>query len=220
MPTHLSALGLPPEQLARHIAVDFGVARLGRLLSRMLDVPFIEQRYSRLVIDCNRSLDDPASIAPVSDGVRVPGNQGLDPAAVEARRAEVFAPYHAAITRLIAERSSRGVPTILVALHSFTPVLAGKPRPWDIGVMHERGDTRFARAVLVALQREPGWRIGDNQPYALDSTDFSVPHHAYPAALPYVEIETSHACLAGPTRMRKVARLLAPALLEAVSELS
>jgi predicted N-formylglutamate amidohydrolase len=214
VPQSLTDLGLPQAQLARHIGIDSGIAALGRMLARRLDSPFVAQRYSRLVIDCNRSPEHPASIAPVSDEVVVPGNQGLDAVAKEARRVEVFAPYHRAIARLLAQRASRGLPTVFVALHSFTPILAGKERPWDIGVMYGGGDTRFAQALLAQVQEEPGWRIGDNQPYALDTTDFSVPHHAYDARLPYVEIEVRADRLATPEGRAKVAGLLAGALAE------
>jgi predicted N-formylglutamate amidohydrolase len=205
--------------LARHIAIDSGVAQLGRMLARRLDSPFVAQRYSRLVIDCNRDPAHLASIAPVSDEVAVPGNRDLDPQAKEARRAEIFAPYHRMVARLLSERRARGLPTVFVALHSFTPVLAGKARPWDIGVMHGGGDTRFARHLLELLRTEVGWQIGENQPYAIDTTDFSVPHHAYEARLPYVEIEVRADRLAGPRSRGKVADLLAGGLAEAAERL-
>jgi predicted N-formylglutamate amidohydrolase len=219
VPRRLADLGLPRSELARHIGIDSGVAQLGRMLSRRLDCPFIAQRYSRLVIDCNRRPGHPASIAPVSDEVAVPGNQALGAEAREARRTEVFAPYHRAIGEVLAQRRSRGLPTVFVALHSFTPVLAGKQRPWDIGVMHGGGDTRFALSLLALLRAESRWRIGENQPYALDATDFSVPHHAYDAGLPYVEIEVRADRLATPAGRTKVAGLLAQALAEAAPSL-
>jgi predicted N-formylglutamate amidohydrolase len=219
VPQRLADLGLPKSELVRHIGIDSGVFQLGRMLSRRLDCPFVSQRYSRLVIDCNRSPDHPASIAPVSDEVVVPGNRGLGAQAREARRAEVFAPYHRAIAGVLAQRASRGLPTVFVALHSFTPVLAGKQRPWDIGVMHGGGDTRFARSLLSLLRAESVWRIGENQPYALDTTDFSVPHHAYEAGLPYVEIEVRADRLATRAGRTKIAGLLAQALTEAAMRL-
>lgn len=219
VPRRLGNLGLPQAELDRHIGIDAGIAELGRMLARLLDSPFVAQRYSRLVIDCNRSPDHPASITAVSDDVAVPGNQALGEEAGEARRAEVFAPYHRTVARLLAERARRGQQTVFVALHSFTPVLAGKERPWDIGVMYGGGDTSFARALLTLLRAEPDWRIGDNQPYALDTTDFSVPYHAYEARLPYVEIEVRADRLAGPAGRSKVAGLLAAALTEAATGL-
>ena len=32
----------------------------------------------------------------------------------------------------------RGMPTVLVSLHSFTPVYAGIARPWHIGTLYHR----------------------------------------------------------------------------------
>src|SRR5436189_6173016 len=58
IPRSLNGLGLQnSSDLDRHIAWDIGVANLGVALAAQLDAPFIAQRYSRLVIDCNR---DPA----------------------------------------------------------------------------------------------------------------------------------------------------------------
>ena len=57
IPASLGDLGLPERELTRHIAWDIGVAGMGALLSQALDASFIRQRFSRLVIDCNR---DPA----------------------------------------------------------------------------------------------------------------------------------------------------------------
>lgn len=219
VPQRLAQLGLPPEQLERHIAIDGGVSELGRLLATRCDSPFVEQRYSRLVIDCNRSPQRPDSSAAISDEVPVPGNVGLSAEALAARRTEVFEPYHAAIARVLAERTARRQPTIFVALHSFTPVMAGKARPWQIGVLHGGGDARYAKAVLAELEAERGWVVGDNVPYSLNDIDFTVPHHAFAAGLPYVEIEVRRDELAATQGVKAVAALLERALVAAAAVL-
>ena len=76
-PKALGTLGLGPRELDQHIAWDIGIAGLGRRLAHSLDAPFFMTAYSRLVIDCNRHLNDPTSIPQESDRVRVPGNRGL-----------------------------------------------------------------------------------------------------------------------------------------------
>ncbi len=216
MPQRLDELGLPAEQLDRHIAIDGGISELGRSLARRLDSPFVEQRYSRLVIDCNRSPQRPDSSAAVSDEVAVPGNAGLSVAELAERRTEIFEPYHAAIARILTQRTARGQPTIFVALHSFTPVMAGQARPWEIGVLHGGGDPRYAKAVLAELEARSRWVIGDNVPYSLNDIDFTVPHHAYPGRMPYVEIEVRRDCLEDIQGVRAVAGLLADVLVAAI----
>lgn len=189
VPERLAGLGLDPADLHRHIALDLGVAELGRRLAAALDTPFAAQRYSRLVIDCNRALSDEGSIAVRSDGVIVPGNAALTRAERYARVRAIFQPYHDAIAALLAERDARGCPTIVVSLHSFTPNLSGVERPWQVGVLYGGGDERFAWHVLAALKNEGDLVVGDNQPYQFDDTDFTVPQHAIAAGLAYVELE-------------------------------
>src|SRR5450759_1187858 len=54
IPRILGDLGLPAGELTRHIAWDIGIAGLAEALAQHLDAHLIAQRYSRLVIDCNR----------------------------------------------------------------------------------------------------------------------------------------------------------------------
>lgn len=196
VPAALDGLGVSAAERARHIGWDIGTARLGALLAEALDAPFVAQTYSRLVIDCNRDPDAGDAIPALSDGTAIPANAVLSPADRAARIAAVHAPYHAAISAVIAHRTASGIPPVLVALHSFTPVMAGTARPWHVGVLHDGGDTRFALALLAALQTEPGLIVGDNEPYRMDGTDHSVPRHAYPPRLPYVELEIRQDLLA------------------------
>jgi predicted N-formylglutamate amidohydrolase len=165
------------------------VAGIGRRLAERLDACFIEQRYSRLVVDCNRAPDHAGAVPVESDGTVVPGNVGLGEGERAARMGEIHAPYQAAIGEVLAERDSAGRATILVALHSFTPAMQGVARPWDIGVLYDGGDTGFALRLLDGLRAIEGIVVGDNEPYRMDSTDYSVPFHAYAARRPYAEIE-------------------------------
>jgi len=185
IPSALGTLGLSAADLDRHIAWDIGIAGLATRLSEYLDAALIMQNYSRLVIDCNRPLSAPDSIATLSEDTQIAGNRDLSARAREQRIAEVFQPYHAAIVNALARREA----TVLVALHSFTPVYKGVARPWHAGVLYNR-DPRLAHALLALLQAEPGLVVGDNEPYAVsDATDYSVPVHAEQRGLLHVEIE-------------------------------
>jgi predicted N-formylglutamate amidohydrolase len=217
VPKSLDRMGLADAELARHIAWDIGVADIGRRLAHRLDAVFVHQIYSRLVIDCNRAPASPEAIPPVSDGTTIPRNIGLAPGEIAARVAAVHAPYHAAIAAEIARRDALGQPTVLVALHSFTPAMAGFERPWDIGVLHDGGDAAFALRVLAALVAQPGFVTGDNQPYRMDATDYSVPCHAYPRRLPYVEVEFRQDHLATPGGVALWAERFGAALKAALS---
>jgi predicted N-formylglutamate amidohydrolase len=192
VPAALGNLGLPQEELDRHIGIDIGAMDVAQGLAERLSAPLVWQRYSRLVIDCNRLSAAGTSISAVADGTVVPGNQDLDEAARTARAAEIMAPYHARIARRLDERRAAAHPTILVAVHSFTPRLRARPadRPWHIGLCWARLDG-FSRHVLRALREDDDSLVlGENQPYDVDLVnDYSIPVHGEGCKLPYAEIE-------------------------------
>ena len=177
IPRRLGALGLPAEELTRHIAWDIGIAGVAEALSKHLDAHLIAQRYSRLVIDCNRPPHAASSIPLISDATTIPGNEGLTREAAEARRQTIFDPYHRRIDEVIDDRLRDGLPTVLVSLHSFTPAYAGIPRPWHIGTLYHR-DTVLPPLLLKLLRAEADLVVGDNEPYAVsDETDYTIPVH-------------------------------------------
>lgn len=177
IPRALGDLGLPAGERERHIAWDIGIAGVAERVSQALDAHMIAQRYSRLVIDCNRPFASPSSVPRISEATRIPGNEHLGPDAIAARRRDIFAPYHDRIAQVLDQRIRDTRPTVLVALHSFTPVYAGVARPWHIGTLYQR-DTRLPPLLLKALRAEPGLVVGDNQPYAVsDATDYTIPVH-------------------------------------------
>lgn len=185
IPEALGDLGLSEEDRQRHIALDIGVMGVGERLAKRIDARFIAQAYSRLVIDCNRSPTSPDAILAVSDRTIIAGNATLDHKARVARIQAIHAPYQAAIAAAL---DRIGKDAVLVALHSFTPVMGGLARPWHCGVLH-LGDSRFAINLLASLRAEVGLTVGDNEPYRMEGTDYTVPHHAMPRGLAYAEIE-------------------------------
>ncbi|MCU0837052.1 MAG: N-formylglutamate amidohydrolase [Chromatiaceae bacterium] len=187
IPQRLGSLGLDAPQLAEHIAWDPGAAEVARRLAAELDAPLVLSGYSRLVIDCNRPLSHPGSIAEESAGVAIPGNRGLSPEERGLRVETLFRPYHNAIARLLDRRVGR--PTLLLSVHSFTPVLNGRARPWHVGVSHGR-DPRLAALLLEALGSTGDLRVGENQPYPIEEAiDYTIPHHGEGRGLPSAMIE-------------------------------
>ena len=209
IPRALGDLGLPPGAMDLHIAWDIGISGLGRALARLLDACFVEQAYSRLVLDCNRKPGAADRAPPVSDGVGVPGNVGLSEADMAARVAAIYEPYNAAIAQAAAGRR------LLVSLHSFTPAMQGLARPWKLGVLHAQ-DSPLSLKLLALLRAELGEEAGDNQPYAMDGTDNTVPLHA-PRFEDYVELEVRQDLIQDVDGQAAMAAMLArilPALVE------
>ena len=209
IPRRLDRLGLPDHETARHIAWDIGIGAVGRQLSRLLDAAVILQTYSRLVIDCNRDPNVPSSIPEVSETTEIPGNRSLDEAARAARVETIFRPYHDTIAADLDRRAAAGRTSVLVALHSFTPVFKGVTRPWHAAVLYNR-DARLAHRLFELLSSENGLVVGDNEPYAVsDLTDYTVPVHAERRGLPHVEIEIRQDLICrtgGPDRLGRAPR--------------
>ena len=218
VPRRLGDLGLPPEAFERHIAWDIGVAAVGEQLAAALDAGFIRQAYSRLVIDCNRAPGAADSTPEVSDGHAIPGNLALSAADLAARRDEIYTPYQARISEALDDRARRRRPTMLVSLHSFTPVFQGQARPWRFGVLH-RGDSALSKRVLALLVRTFGEAAGDNQPYSMDQIDNTIPLHADARGLDYLELEMRQDLIADAPGQDQVAAVVAEMLREALAGL-
>jgi predicted N-formylglutamate amidohydrolase len=188
VPAALGLLGLAPAALERHIGWDIGAAAVTRRLAELLGAPAVLSGFSRLVIDCNRLLDDPTSIPPMSDGQAVPGNQDLSPAAREQRAASCFWPYQRAIEAQLSRALGLGAAPVILSIHSFTPRFQGFDRPWQAGVLWDR-DPRIPLPLIAGLSAE-GLTVGDNEPYSARSPEgFTLHHHAAPRGLPHVLIE-------------------------------
>jgi predicted N-formylglutamate amidohydrolase len=188
-PRRLGRLGLPEAETLRHIAWDIGIGTVGHELSRLLNAAVILQTYSRLVIDCNRDPNVPSSIPEISENTEIPGNRGLDEAERTAREDAIFRPYHNAIAAALDRRAAANRASALAALHSFTPVFKGVPRPWHVAVLFNR-DPRLAHALAELLRAEGSLMVGENEPYQVsDLTDYTIPVHGERRGLPHVEIE-------------------------------
>jgi predicted N-formylglutamate amidohydrolase len=212
IPKQLGTLGLSSADLRRHIAWDIGAAGVARALGAALDACVILQTYSRLVIDCNRPPGSPTSIATVSEHTAIPGNVAISAADAERREREVFRPYHDRIRALLDARRSRGQATVLISMHSFTPVYMGEQRPWHAAVLYNR-DGRLSRALLSELQRDSSLVLGENEPYAVsDTSDYAIPEYGEKLRLPHVEIEIRQDLIADQRGQQEWAERLANAL--------
>jgi predicted N-formylglutamate amidohydrolase len=219
IPRRLHDLGLGAADLARHIAWDIGIAGVGRDLADRLDACLVMQAYSRLAIDCNRPPGTPESIVTVSDGTRIAGNENLTASEAAQREREIFAPYHGAIARHLDERKSASRKTILISLHSFTPVYGGVARPWQIGVLYNRHDA-LADALLALLREQDDLTVGDNEPYTVDDeTDYTIPVHGERRGIPHVAIEIRQDLIGEEKGQRQWAARLAELLPQAARTL-
>lgn len=220
VPTSLGNLGLASETFAQHVAYDIGALAVSRLVADALDAPMIQSHYSRLVLDPNRYLDAASSIPERSDGVPIPGNQGLSDTDKRARQDALFHPYQTKLADMLAALDdAHGVCVPLIAIHSFTPQLkdGGSPRPWHFGVIWDT-DGRLSLAARTELQKTSPAPVGDNQPYdAHDPKSYTINHHGEEAGRPYVAIEIRQDLIADAGGQQIHAEQLAKALASVLS---
>ena len=208
-PRSLDRLGLPELPSWQHIAWDIGAGELARGLAHALDAPAVLAGYSRLVVDCNRSPDDEEAFRKECDGWTVPGNQHLSEDDRRVRLASFFDPYHECIEAMLGGFRGRNVLPLLVAVHSFSPALAGNTRPWHAGVLWDR-DEANAQRLLEGLRAQQGLVIGDNEPYSgKHPANYTIDHHAKAHGLPHVCIEVRQDLLSSPAGIERWVRLLA-----------
>jgi predicted N-formylglutamate amidohydrolase len=188
IPAEYGSLGLPPGEMERHIAYDIGVEGVTRGLARRIGAPAVLGRFSRLLIDPNRGLDDPTLIMRLSDGAVVPGNATIDEEERARRIARFYHPYDEAIAATIAAARKAGVEPAILSIHSFTPVWKGVPRPWHAGILWKE-DGRFAAPLLAALASDPQLVVGDNEPYSGGLTGDTMDRHATRNGLPDALVE-------------------------------
>lgn len=211
IPEPYANLGLRSEDLNRHIAYDLGAAPVAERLAELLGAPVLLSRFSRLLIDPNRGLDDPTLIMQISDGLVVPGNAGLDEAAVAARVAGYYAPYHQAIERAIDAGIAAGKPPAVVSVHSFTQAWKGMPRPWSVGVLWDK-DPRLALPLLEGFRAIPGIVVGDNAPYTGQLKGDTLYRHGTRRGLAHALIEVRQDLILGPEGQAEWATRLAEVL--------
>lgn len=186
IPRKLGTLGLAEAELQRHIAWDIGAENVARLLSRLIDAPLVLQRYSRLVYDCNRPPESPDAIPEVSEVTAIPGNRGLSPQDRLQRVREIYRPFHAGVSEVLDERACNARRSIMVSIHSFTPVYRGKPRSVELGILHDH-DMSLSSKLIKSF---PNVDARLNEPYGpKDGVMHTLNLHAAPRGLQHAMIE-------------------------------
>jgi predicted N-formylglutamate amidohydrolase len=211
IPDDYEGLGLDRAVLSTHIAVDIGAAEVSLLLADLLDAPALLAPVSRLVVDLNRDPETQDPCPPISDGIPIPGNTALDEAARAARLDRWFHPYHKAAEDQLAGMMARGERPIVIGLHSFTPVMKGEPRPWQIGFLYA-GDDRLYRAMQPKLASDWGLDVGDNQPYSGAELYYTMHRHGERHGLMQATIEIRQDLIANAEGQRQWADILAQSL--------
>jgi len=206
-PRSLGTMGLDYLNRVSHIALDIGANAVAETLADNLGATAVLCQYSRLIVDCNRELIDDSAFLECSAGVDVPGNNNLQESEKEIRASEIYWPYHNAIKDQIVRLKRLGIDPVVISIHSFTPVINGNDREWEIGVLWDK-DPVTAEIFLTRLAKA-GYLVGDNKPYSgKDPEDFTIDYHAESIGLPHVGIEISQNLINHDDGVKRVSNTL------------
>ena len=212
--TGWGTLGLEDAELLSHIAWDIGAEKVARRLSQLIDAPLVLQRYSRLAYDCNRPPDMPSAMPDISEVTPIPGNRNLTPDQRLARTREIYRPFHEGLADLLDLRAAEKVASIVVAIHSFTPVFKGKPRKVELGILHDR-DTRLSSKLIKSF---PNIEARLNEPYGpKDGVMHTLNLHAAPRGLQHAMIEIRNDLIATDRGQDEWAQRLSVPLIQAAT---
>ena len=214
VPVALGDLGVTQEVINSHRGWDIGAEALALGLSERLNAPLVMQRYSRLVIDCNRPPESPTAMPEISDGCAIPGNTGLLDRERNARRKAIFEPFDQAVAAGLSSHPRR----VALSVHSFTARLSrakhgSEARPWHAGFV-ARKDKRTQKHLRDHIAgAAPDLITALNQPYQIeDETDWFIPVHAERRGLAHCLIEIRNDGLKTRAGVARFADLLAAAI--------
>ena len=214
IPESLNNLGLSEEQRFSHVAWDIGAKKLALALSSKLDAVLIAARYSRLVNDCNRPPEASDAMPYDTEVCKVPGNMKLSFEDRSARTSEIYQPFHQKINDEITNRND----TVLVTVHSFTPVFYGKKREICFGFIC--GDDDRISSEMLRLCNDIKFECGKNKPYGpSDGVLHTVLKHGDVNQIPYVMIEVRNDLLTTDEGVKQINTILAPRLITALNSI-
>ncbi|HNP35077.1 MAG TPA: N-formylglutamate amidohydrolase [Woeseiaceae bacterium] len=207
IPESLANLGLDSGALRSHLALDLGAAELTGYLAERLGAAAVLAQYSRLVVDCNRDLQDPGAFLGYGDGIEVRGNSHLGRHDKDLRARAIYHPYHGAIDAQLRRLLELQMTPIFLSIHSFTPVLDGVARAWEVGILWDQ-DQGLHEYFLDAF-RGAGLVAGDNEPYSgKDPADFTIDHHGEANKLPCVAVEVRQDLLSSTAGVARIGNLI------------
>lgn len=213
IPKAMNDLGLQPSDRLSHAVWDIGALDMAHAMRDVLHAPLIAGATSRLVYDCNRPPEAPSAIPDQSERIAVPGNRNLTQIMRDQRAQDIYTPFTAAVTDVIAAQQIRPA---IVTLHSFSPVWNGTPRTTELGLLHDE-DATLAQAMLARAPRHIALRTELNAPYAAsDGVTHTLRRFATAAGLPSVMIEVRNNLIDTLAKAQEVGHALAALLSDAL----
>lgn len=157
---------VPAEVLKTHRAYDIGAVQVFRKLVKFAKPEFFcEGKFSRLFVDLNRTITNKSAFSNFYEAL-----EARDKAAatkVKAQATAYWNEYRAAIEKFVKANAKKEI--IHLGIHSFTPVLNGKVRNADIGILYDPSrpqERAYANIIKAEIKRlYPAMKVRFNYPY-------------------------------------------------------
>lgn len=210
------AFGGAREALAGHRGWDPGSLEIATAIAGELAAPLVVGRVSRLVVDCNRSATHPRVFSEWT--------KALDASAQAALLTRWHEPHRAAVERLVAGAIDRCGACAHISVHTFTPVLDGKTRTMDVGLLYDPSRPS-ERALADGWQRAigrvaPALVVRRNAPYkgVSDGLCTSLRRRFGPEAYAGIELEVNQRLLNRRAATQRIADQMAKSLAGALAD--
>lgn len=198
------------ETLDTHLGYDIGINRVADQLSQRLQCPLIKFPLSRLLLEPNRSQRH-RLFSVYSQ--KLPENEKTHLIRT------YYQPYRDSLRQQVVSALTTSKTVLHLSLHSFTPVLKGRQRTADVGLLYDpsrRREKSLAGQIQEQLVDQLQLRIRRNYPYlgTADGTVTWLRRQFRPQAYMGLEIEINQAWLLHrmPQQFRMLCEVLSDTL--------
>ena len=212
---------IPPEMagsekerrwLEDHWGWDIGAERLVRSMVDQEDAYAVMSRYSRLLCDVNRSLQQDELVRSHVMGEPIGFNRQLGEEGISERVERYHEPYHEAVDRHLGEVAEENPELFLISVHTFTPVLGDEVRDMEIGLLFDEGQEPYVYDIHESIRQEE-FRVALNEPYSgKNDLIYSVERHGSNHGVRFVELEVRNDLVDTAEGAHQMADLLVGAL--------
>lgn len=220
IPAVYKNLGLGIKARNSHIAWDPGALEIARIISSKLDAPLVASCVSRLVYDCNRPPAVKSAVSERSEIYDIKGNMNLSKDQLDERAVSCYFPFRNALSECLGSHSRRVGNTVLVTIHTFTPIYLGRSRSLKIGILHD-SDNRMADGMLNALASSTNMKVERNQPYGpRDGVTHTLKEHGTKRGIANVMIEVRNDLTKTADQQAEIGELLSNSIITAAENLN
>ena len=184
-PAYLPLFQQHQDLLETHRGKDFGALEIATHLSKTFDCELTVATVSRLLIDCNRSINNAHCFSEITQAFPALDKQKIIDT--------YYLPYRKKTETIIQNLINSGHQVLHISSHSFTPVFEGITRNAGIGLLYDpkrHGEKEVAREWAGLLnQQTPTYRVRMNYPYSGSSDGFTTTQRKQHPEKDYLGIE-------------------------------